>query len=294
MTRAKFILSTALLLSTAVAATASDLNDALDRRFAGAWATTAVEVYSGCSGTYSNNDIGPAGVISKAARRFAPGELIKIDKVKVKRSRIDLLVTLAEPVLVPWTDGPFTLFDERQCKAQLIITVPRSVIKTGDVVAAAEACNSAVTAHHSRRAAIDSGQWNGRRRRPLPADYDHTVALHERWKAEQTNTAVTAKMDDAAEEAADVADDIERDPEYLDGFAAGIEKMHRSGPSSCSSLVEASFSTWRDSPPSGQNSAWKRGWEDGQRLAFNVHLLDELRHCFVEIPSDPATASRDN
>ena len=109
-----------------------DLDDTLDKQFKGAWATVDVEVYSSCSGTYSDNTIGPAGVASKANRRFAAGELVKIDKIKVKRARVDLLTSLATPVLVARQDGPFELFDERECKAQLIFELPREVIKTSD------------------------------------------------------------------------------------------------------------------------------------------------------------------
>ena len=68
----------------------------------------------------------------QGGRRFDAGELVKIDKVKVKRSRVDLLTTFSEPVLVASQDGPFELYHERECKAQLIFEVPRTVIKTGN------------------------------------------------------------------------------------------------------------------------------------------------------------------
>jgi hypothetical protein len=134
---------------------------------------------------------------------------------------------------------------------------------------------------------MDSSLWNKRRRQPFPADYDLTLALYDHWKAEQTNAAVAARMDKATEEAADAADDIDRDPDYLDGFAAGAEEMRNEGPSDCAALIDASFYSWRDSPPSGNSSAWKRGWEDGQCLVFNLKLLDGLRHCYVPVPPAP-------
>ena len=57
--------------------------------------------------------------------RFQPGELAKLDKVDVNRSRIDLHLSLSEPMLVPWQEGPFTLYRESACKVELEIAVPR-------------------------------------------------------------------------------------------------------------------------------------------------------------------------
>ena len=77
--------------------------------------------------------LNPGGVTSKASRRFEPGELGKVDKVKVKRSRVDLLLTLDQPVLASRLDGPFELFDERPCKVQLIFEMPREWLSREDL-----------------------------------------------------------------------------------------------------------------------------------------------------------------
>lgn len=275
------------IVFVAVSVAASDLDDRLEGHLKGAWAVVDVELYSNCSGTYSDNQIGAAGVASKADRRFSPGELVKIDKIKVKRSRIDLLTTLAVPVLSSYTDGPFELYEVLECKAQLIYEVPRSLIKRSDSDAILETIGRAVKVFPDQRSATESELWNGRVQAPFPEDYELTLARYQYWKAEQTNAAVSAGIDRASEEAADIADDIARDPEYLDGFAAGAEEMRDSGPGDCAGLIEASFYSWKDSPPSGKKSAWKRGFEDGNRLVFHLILLRELRHCYVPVPPTP-------
>ena len=104
----------ALLLGAVLAASsaiASDLEDRLERELRGAWGILEAEVYSACGGTYSDNTVGMVGVASKAGHRFEPGELVKIDKIKVKRQRVDLLLTLAVPIRTSRKDGPFELFD---------------------------------------------------------------------------------------------------------------------------------------------------------------------------------------
>jgi len=267
--------------------TAGELDDKLDGKLRGAWAILEHEVYSSCSGTYSDNRVGSAGVASKANRRFEAGELIKIDKVKVKRSRVDLLTTFSESILVATQDGPFELYHERECKAQLIFEVPRAVIKSKDADAVMAAIGSALTLYPTQSAAFDSTDWNGRERDPYPDDYDLTLARYEIWKAEQTNAAVAAGIEKATAEASDVAEDIERDAEYLDGFAAGAEELRSLDIDDCGRLIDALFSSFKERPPSDKKAKWKQGFEDGQSLVFHLRQASELKDCFVPVPPTP-------
>ncbi len=284
MARLVAAFATVCTLFGAIQATAGGLDDELDSKLKGAWAVLSHEVYSSCSGTYSDNQIGAAGVASKAGRRFEAGELVKIDKIKVKRARVDLLTTLAEPVLVPRHDGPFELWDERECKAQLIFEIGRSAIKRGSADEIMASLTAAMTPHGSLDSARDSDGWNGRERRPYPDDYEGTLARYEAWKAEQTNAAVAAGIEQAIDEAAGVAHEIEQDAEYLDGFAAGVEEMESLEIDDCSRLIDASFSSFKERPPSGKTSTWNRGFDDGQSLVFYLHISRELRRCFVPVP----------
>ena len=287
MSRSAEILTAVVVTLCALEAAADNLEDRLDRQLKGAWATVGVELYSNCTGTYSDNVVGAAGVTSKAGRDFAPGELVKIDKIKVKRHRVDLLTTLAVPILASHTEGPFELFEQRECKVQLIFDFPRQVIKSGDTDAVLAAVGAALTTHPSRNAAETSGEWNRRERRSFPPDYDLTLARYNRWQAEQTNAAVSAGLERAADAAADAVADIKRDADYLDGFAAGVDELRHLSISGCPQIIDASFSTHKDSPPSGENKTWKRGFNDGQRLVFNLYLLEELQRCFVPVPAAP-------
>ena len=287
MSRFGLVATTVIMMLGIGSASASKLDDDLDRRLRGAWATLGVEVYSSCSGTYSDNTIGNAGVASKAARRFDAGELVKIDKIKVKRARVDLLTTFAEPVLVSRHDGPFELWDERECKAQLIFEVGRATIKRGNADEIMALLAAAMTPYGSRDSARSSDGWNGRERRPYPDDYDRTLARYEIWRAEQTNAAVAAGIDRSIAEAASAAEDIENDADYLAGFAAGAEEMQEVDLSDCDQLIDASFSTWKKSAPSNTSSSWRNGYADGQRLVFHTRVARDLHACFVPVPPGP-------
>jgi hypothetical protein len=267
---------------------ASQLEDRLHSRLRGAWSVLGVEVYSNCSGTYNDNTVRAGGVTSKADRRFDAGELVKIDKIKVKRERVDVLVFFAEPVLRRRTDGPFELYDEAACKAQLLITVPREVVKAKDDARIADIITDIVTPFDSLDEARASDSWNGRERRAYPDDYELTLARYEVWKAEQTNAAVASRREQAIEDAADLVDHMEDDAEYLEGFAAGAEALKNWSVTDCSTLIHARFSHYDKSPPGDRNEAqWREGFDEGQELAFNVLLAERLGGCSVPVPPQP-------
>jgi hypothetical protein len=289
MSRLVVVLFTGCIALGAIPATTAGFEDQLDRQLRGAWAVLKFEVYSSCSGTYSDNTMGTAGVASKADRRFDAGELVKIDKIKVKRARVDLLTTFSEPILVTTQDGPFQLYHERECRAQLIFELPREVVKSGDADTVLAAIGSALTLFSSQSAAMDTIDWNGRKRKPYPKGYEQTLARHEIWKAEQINAAVAAGLDRAITEAASAADDVEEDADYLAGFAAGAEAMRSLSIGSCDQLIDARFQGSKKRPPSDMSTAWDRGFDDGQRLVFHLRLAQGLRVCFVPVPDGPAS-----
>lgn len=271
-------------IAAASPATASELGDQLDRQLKGGWGVLEVEVYSACGGTYSDNEVGAAGVASKAPNRFAAGELVKVDNVKVKRQRVDLMLTLDAPLRVSRMDGPFKLFDQRSCRVQLMVFVPREMVKTADLEGLLSEVEKHLTLYASRDEALLSTDWNGREMEPLPDDYQETLQRHAVWTAEQTNAAVREGIDHALSQAAEVADDIDDDADYLAGFAAGAEEMSGFSLTSCDSLVSVSFTTYLKSPPGKQTRSYKSGWDDGQELVFNVMVADRLRSCLVPVP----------
>jgi len=271
-----------VFLSPAISA--SELGDRLNRELAGGWSVLEVEIYSSCAGSYSDNTVGSAGVSSKAENRFDAGELVKIDKVKVKRQRVDLLLTLATPFRESRMDGPFELFDDHECRAQLIIPVGRSMVKAADAETILTHIREKLTVFQSFAEAQESDAWNGRELEPLPPDYDTTLQRHAAWQAEQTNAAVREAINRALDAAADVADDLHGDADYFAGFGEGAEEMSSFAVSDCSSLLSASYSVHREKAPKDQSNSWRDGYGEGQELVFYVLLADRLRACIVPVP----------
>jgi hypothetical protein len=133
----------------------------------------------------------------------------------------------------------------------------------------------------SVREAEGSSAWNQRRREPFPEGYEQTLAAYEVWKATQKNAAVQARMDAAIEEASRIGERVHSDPEYLNGFADGMQRGRDRHTGDCVAMTSSSFY-----PDSGKGSSeYKCGYEDGQRLGRNLELLRRLKECFVAVPA---------
>jgi hypothetical protein len=242
---------------------AADLEDTLNARWRGGWVIVRPAIASNCDGYYNDAEVVGNQVNTKARRRFEAGELARVEREGLLDSR---------------QEGPFTLFDALTCQVQL--QIPRT--GGNDAESADARLAEILELHGTAREAEASDHWNGRRRAPYPENYDQTLAEYTAWKAAQTNAAVQARIDEAIDEAILVKERIRSDPEYVEGLAAGIEEIRNRAFGSCEDLLSTNFSP--DSPGGGRGSNWKQGYEDGQRLAYNLELIRQLRECFVEVP----------
>lgn len=254
----------------------ADVEGQLNARWRGGYAVARLPIASSCDDFYNDNDVVGSRAESKSRRRFAAGELVRVERIGVHRGRIDLFLDLTEDVLEEVHDGPFTLYEPRTCKIQLRVPVPDRW--SGEQIETR--LGELLELHGSDREAEASPLWNQRRREPFPEGYEKTLVAYEVWKANQKNAAVQARMDAAIEEASRITDRVHSDPEYLKGFADGMQRGRDRHLGDCPSLASASF--YPDSKGSGE---WKRGYEDGQRLGWNLELLRRLKGCFVPVPA---------
>lgn len=276
-------LATVLVCLSGSAAWA-DLESDLNRSWRGAWVVTGIETVSGCSGSYTNNEVVGGLVAARGGERFDRGELAQVHKINLTRKRIEVFLDLEEPVLIPRQDGPFTLFDERFCKVELRLDLGGRSSRAIDLDAVIEA---ALMRFPDRRTALEAEAWNRRQRAPYPEDYDQTLAAYERWKIFETNAAVQAGVDRSMDEAARILDRLSMDEDSLAGFGAGVddarEKRWSEG---CERLLSMSESSWSERAPSGRSGAWRRGFDHGQRLVFHLERARRLRGCFVPPPME--------
>jgi hypothetical protein len=116
------------------------------------------------------------------------------------------------------------------------------------------------------------------------------VELASRWQALQTNARIQARLDRAIDEAGRIAERIEDDPDYREGFLAGLEEARSAYLGDCGNLLASSESSFVDSPPEGYSDDWEEGYREGQLLVYYVRLARGLRGCFVPLPPELAPA----
>ena len=270
-------------------ADAGNFEDQVRARWRGAWLVSEIESYSTCSGTYFNNDVSGTLVRARAGRKFEPGELTKVDKVQLRRSKVKLYVTVAAHTLIPRRDGPFTLYDDRSCRIEFEVAVPRAVIKSRNVEEVDRLLRQVGVRFSTERPARDSELWNGRERKDYPVDYELTLARHAAWKVEQINLTIDERIDVALEEAEQLTEHVEVDAAYLNGFAAGTHDMREWNERSCNNLLAGRFETVRSVAPDTHkgDEEWCDGYYDGQQLLYSITLARRLAVCYVQVPAVP-------
>jgi hypothetical protein len=283
------LLGSALVLAASVSApSAGDLQRELAGRWRGSWVIVEVGVRSDCGGMYTNNRLNGRRVSGSGTYTLGAGELAQIDKVDLHRARLDVLLTLAEPMRVSSQDGPFTLYRQAACRVELQADLPRSVVAGGDVEAVERALSQALERYDAREEAEASRAWNARQVEPYPDDYEHTLAEHARWKADQANAAVQDRIGQAQAETVRVTERIESDDAYLSGFAHGVELARDLAWPACDGMVRGGVEGFVSRVPAGEKTDAQRrhdrGFEDGQRLVVSLELGRRLPGCFVSAP----------
>jgi hypothetical protein len=276
------------LVASFSAASAGDLQRELAGRWRGSWVIVEVGIHSDCGGMYTNNRLNGRRVSGSGAFTFGAGELAQIDKVDLHRARLDVLLTLGEPMRTSWQDGPFTLYGQASCRVELQAELPRSVVANGDVTAVERALSQALERHDAREEAERSRSWNARQVEPYPDDYEDTLAEHARWKADQANAAVRDRIGQAQAETVRVTERIESDGAYLSGFAEGVERARDLAWPACEGMVRGGVEGFVSRLPGGDKADAQRrhdrGFEDGQRLVVSLELSRRLPGCFVPAP----------
>lgn len=279
------------------AAHAGETQDAVAGRWRGAWVVTTADAYSDCTPVYSNNRINGKLVSGRGRHRFKPGELARVDSVDLKRNRVDLRMTIVEPVLAARQDGPFTLYDELSCRLEYQVEVARDLVRGQDVEGLDQVMTIVVERHDAETGARASTRYNGRVRDPFPADYERTVRAHAAWRAKETNAQVQMRIDALVDETSRISDRIADDPDYLAGFGKGVAAGRASRPGSCPALLAVG-----SEPPRGPaapvpavvpaargadaQARFRSGYADGLRLSQELDALRRLPGCFVPVPEE--------
>ncbi len=300
----KFLLMLVVSAVTAAAALAGALESRVEESWHGAWVVVDAETRSHCDGRYTDNRINGRKSQGRGRYWFEPGELAHVDDVDVHRSRIDVRLTIEEPLRLSWREGPFTLYKHVGCRVELEIEIPRRVIKKRDVAQIDRHLSRVLEPHDAHRDALDSALWNRREAEPFPDDYELTLAEYETWKAERHNARVDARIADARERLVGLSHGVSGGDDYVEGLAAGIAAQRARRQKGCRQLVHGTFTPAKHEPKrhghahehdegdgARPSEEWARGYVDGQSLVHHLDVLTRAGGCYVPVPEPPDRAA---
>jgi hypothetical protein len=275
-----------LAASSLVPAIGGKAQDDLRARWLGAWVVLASGVASDCSGMHTNNAIHGQLSLGGGVHRFEPGELGQVTGLDLKQARVDVFVSLREDLLVPYQDGPFELYRQAPCRVELLVDLPRPMVKANDVAGIDRAILQVAERHTTLDQATASARWNRREREAYPPDYERRLGEHAVWKAEQRNAAVDRKIEASIAAAQEVLARVSHEREgYSEAFALGVEAMRALRFDDCDRMLASTFDGWKRKPPEGTHL---EGHADGQFLTYSIRLADRLKGCYVPVPALPA------
>lgn len=279
MMRTRSLALTAFVLAlTSVPPVRADAEGDLRARWAGATVLTKLPVFSECTDHFTDNTVPANGVPRGDGLRFGAGEIATVDKIDVTWTRIDVSIGFLEPYRVTWKDGPYTLYDQRRCRVQLKLELPRDVRK--DAGKAGAAIAALLEVHPNAAEARRAAAFNGRRVEAYPPNWERTRAEYEVWHAARVNSAIQERIDTLLREAQDVVDRGRDDEAYQRCFGKGARGRSYQSFSSCESLL----TTYYVSSGSCEN---QRGYDDGGRLAWTVGMVRALTACLVPAAPPP-------
>lgn len=267
------------LLALWAMAPATAAESELSTRWLGAWVVIGVPTYSHCGGSYTDNEVRGTLVTSKGNHAFGKGEMGRVHKIDFGKKKAEVLIDLAEPVLVARSEGPFTLYELKDCKIELQIDLPKLDGKQ-DVDQVDQWVLSLLERHSAMVGAQASSLWNERVRDPFPDDYDVTLAEYEEWKTEQLQAEIADQLASYSKEAARIVDRLDVDAESLAGFGKGVDDARDRGFSEqCDRLVDLSVGSFTRSGSSSASANWREGYRDGQELVFYLEMIARLLRC---------------
>ncbi len=290
------VLTLLILMTLPAASFASKIEKEVQDRWIGSWVVTRGETYSDCERRETANLVRGDLVKSGGRHRFAPGELARVERVEMKRGRVELSLTLSERFLLERREGRFQLYRAAVCGVKLVAEMPRAprgVLDAGGVDGVLE---KVVDRFASEAEAQGSETWNRRRMEPFPEDYEMTLVRHAVWKAERINSAAQARFDQVLERTTTLIDRMRNNTDYQAGFSEGVRAGRSVGFGSCAEMLKFDLDRRLDKVEKefrkkggNRKAAAREGFRDGHLMALGMKLLRRLPDCFVPI-SEAVTA----
>jgi hypothetical protein len=269
-----------------VAAKVEPQPETFSSRWNGAWIVTEQPLSSECNGIYTNNQVAGGRVLGRGHQRFDPGVVGHVDQVLVSSNKVTLSITLSERLYVTRPARDYVLSSTSACQVDLKFMVPPGPGTAADLIALETLVSPVVERHADQLQAIVASGF-------LPPDgpgaaevQREAVMAHRSWKAAEDQQAVDARLQAWTAQTTRLSSNIENDPDYLAGFARGVDEGRHTAVKSCEELARtAPAPYWPTASGAalaakgGRQKAWARGYEDGVRLSQGLEAIKLMPAC---------------
>jgi hypothetical protein len=270
----------------------------IEDRWQGAWVVTAATMYSECNGNYTDNSVTGGHVSSRGHNDIPAGTPGHVDAVSVSRGQIVLSMTASQQLLVTRAYGDRTLQGYARCQVDLKVLMPPGMAEHNDIAGTETLLRPILRPFPDENSALLAAGFQVGDPAASSTARDNVLAGQRRLEERRDSQAIDARVNQWVSQTARIPAQISNDPDYLDGFAHGVEAGRATPAAQCADLVSTGpgLQPGRSGAPpasyaakGSRQKAWVRGYEDGLRLTQGLEAISTLPQC---APATPSAAAR--
>ena len=269
----------------------------IEHRWVDAWVVTSAETFSECNGFYTDNWL-RGGQVSSHGRIDVPaGTPAHVDMVSISESQVAFSMTVSERLLVTREHRDFTLQAEARCQIDLKLTLPPGMSAAQDILGVESLVDPVMKRYPTENAAVLAAGFLPSTEPAYAAQLQTAIAQQREFESRQQSEAIDARMRQWVSQTQRIQGRISNDPDYLAGFARGVEAGRATAVTKCEQLATAEPAMLPGGGPStatfaskgSRQKAWSRGYEDGVHLTHGLEAIRILPQC---VPGTPAASAR--
>ena len=269
----------------------------IENRWLDAWVVTSADTYSECNGFYTDNRLRGDQVSSHGRIDVPIGTPAHVDMVTLSASEAVFSMTMSQKLLVTREHRDFTLQAEARCQVDLKVMLPPGMKGEQDILGIEALVQPAMKRYPTEDAAVLAAGFLPQDDPAYASAHQTAIARQQEFESRQTAEAIDARMSQWVSQTQRIQGRISNDPDYLAGFARGVEAGRATALTKCEQLATAEPAMLPMSGPSAatfaskgsRQKAWSRGYEDGIQLTHGLEAIRILPQC---VPGTPSASAR--
>ena len=269
----------------------------IEHRWLDAWVVTSADTFSECNGFYTDNWLRGSQVSSRGRIDVPAGTPAHVDMVSVSASQVAFRMTVSQKLLVTREHRDFTLQAEADCRVDLKVMLPPGLSADQDILGVEALVDPAMRRFPTENAAVLAAGFLPSSDPTYASQHQTAIAQQREFESRQKSEAIDARMNQWVSQTQRIQGRISNDPDYLAGFARGVEAGRATAVTKCEQLATAEPAMLPGGGPStatfaskgSRQKAWSRGYEDGIQLTHGLEAIRILPQC---VPATPSASAR--